>query len=223
MNNSLFQTLYGPHYRQPSRLIFLIPVVLMLIFCIILAVLCFCKTDKVVSAHGYILPRHSYISRLTQRGFMVENRVRVGNSVRKGELLATIRLDDGSLENVLALHDGVVVDSLHNIVDGPLDEGSLIASIVDPTQLALKVKLPAQIRGTVRTRSRVRYKFDTFILPTHSVLEDFDIQLRENASVDYYAYARLLPEHQRISYLGKALPVKLLVADVSLFDYFLAY
>ena len=224
MSENLFQHVYARHYRQVSPAMFFLPLLLMVVFSGILAALCFSKTDKVVSSRGFILPRHTYISRLSRRGFMVENRVQVGRSVVQGEVLATVRLDDGALESINAIHDGVVVDTgLRNVVDGPLDEGTLIASVVDPRQLVLKVELPGQVRGTVRAGSSVRYKFDTFFLPTHSLVEDADINLRGDDRVDYYVYARLLPEHQRIQYLGKALPVKLLVADVSLIDYFLAY
>jgi hypothetical protein len=224
MGQNSFQSVYAHHYRHVSRAAFLIPIVLMLVFTAILATLSFVKTDRVVNARGVILPYRTYVSRLTLRGFVVENHVRLGQFVRLGETLATLRLDNGALETIGASHDGVVVDSgLRNVVDGPLNEGSLVATVVDPRDLTLKVPVPAQVRGTLRVGSEVRYKFDTFFSPTYSVVDGTDINLLEDGKVDYFVYAHLSPEHQRIEYLGKAVPLKLLVTEVSLLDYFLVY
>ena len=236
MSETLFQNLYAKHYHQPSRAFYWVPLTLIFTFGAILAVLAFVKTDKVVDTTGLIMPQKTYVSRLAQRGFLLENKTVVGRSMKKGDILATVQQDDGSLKTFTAQHDGTVVQSpLRNSIDGPMADGVLIAAIIDPRELVLKVELPAPLRGIIKAGSRVRYKFNTFTRAVSSHVLDYDIRLKdrdneddvqereEDGTVEYAVYARLEPEHQKISYLGKQLPVKLLVEDVSLIDYFLNF
>lgn len=239
MSEPLFQSIYSEHYTRPSRAFYWVPLTLILSFGTILAVLAFVKTDKVVDTTGLIMPKKTYVSRLSQRGFLLENRTVVGRSMKKGDILATVQQDDGTLKTFTAQHDGTVVQSpLRNSIDGPMADGVLIAAIVDPSELVLKVELPAPLRGIIKAGSRVRYKFNTFTSAVSSHVLDHDIRLsgretpenettepeqEEEGEVEYAVYARLEPGHQQISYLGKQLPVKLLVEDVSLIDYFLNF
>lgn len=243
MSEPLFQSIYADHYARPSRAFYWVPLALIITFASILSVLAFVKTDKVVDTTGLIMPKKTYVSRLSQRGFLLENRTVVGRSMKKGDILATVQQDDGSLKTFTAQHDGTVVQSpLRNSIDGPMADGVLIAAIVDPRELVLKVELPAPLRGIIKAGSRVRYKFNTFTRAVSSHVLDHDIRLsgRDNGDgngndnnavtereqegqVEYAVYAQLEPAHQQISYLGKQLPVKLLVEDVSLIDYFLNF
>lgn len=222
MNPTLFQRIYGAQYQKLPRSVYVIPLVLTLIFLVVLAVLGFTHTDKVIYATGVVLPEQRHELRTEQRGFLLEQHLRLGQTVARGQLLVRMQLDNGVIKDLLAPGNGVVVDSdLLNTLEGSLPEGALIASLVDPVQLQLKIEVPAAIRGNVLLGTPVRYTFDTFLRSVTSRVSRRDIRMLSGNEVSYTVYAQLKPEHQKIAYLGKSLPVKLLVQDVSLFDYFL--
>lgn len=221
--STLFEHRYAGHYEGKAGL-FTAPLVLIGLFSIMLAVLCLLKTDKIVVADGQILPRKTYISTLGKRAFLVASHARVGRVVRRGDVLAEVRFDDGSAGAVSATHDGVIVaTSLENVLDGPLEEGLMVASVVAPDELELRIAVPERLRGSVGPGAPVRYKFDVLTTSYSASVLQADAGLGPDGRIAYNLYAALHEAHRRIAYLGRTFPVKIVIKDVSLLDYFFSY
>lgn len=218
----LFDRLFSDHYdRFPSRG-YLIPIALMLTFLLLVAFLCFLKIPKIIRAEGVIVPIRTYSVRSDQRSFLMDQFFEIGGYVHKDQILVRLQLDDGMIKTFLSPRDGFVVDSVfRNRMDGPLPDGALLFSIVDPKELLLQIDIPPSYRGSVVKESRVRYFFDTLTqsVPTNVVRSE--IRLLEDERTIYRVFATVKPVHQRLDLIGKAMPVKLVLQDISLIDYFL--
>ena len=221
--STLFERRYAGHYAGAGRLA-IVPLVLIGLFGATLGLLCLLKTDKIVVAEGQILPRKSYVSTLGKRAFLVSGQTRVGRVVRRGDVLAQLRFDDGSAGAVSATHDGVIVATgLANVLDGPLEEGLMLASVVAPDELELRIAVPEQLRGSVGPGALVRYKFDVLTTSYNTSVLQADAGLGADGRVAYHLYAALQDSHRRIAFLGRSFPVKIVIKDVSLLDYFFSY
>jgi hypothetical protein len=230
MNDSLFEALYRQHYQRLPRSLYLLPLLLVIVFIGSLGALAFTRTDKVIEAEGVILPRQIATTVLTRRGFVLEQHVLLGRSVKRGQLLAIVQLDDGSVSNYLALQDGVIVDTaLKPVAEGPIPEATLIATIADPQALRLQVELPARWRGSVKIGAVARYRFDSLTQSQRSRVGNSEIRLQTPPrggddgiqAMHYLLYVELAAAHRDLAYLGRKVPVKLLIERVSLLDYFL--
>lgn len=221
MKPSLFETMYREHYQSLPKGLYVLPIVFMLLFAASLAGLALVRTDKIIEVDALILPRQVANSVLKQRGFILEQNVTPGLRVKRGQLLASVQLEDGSISRYLAQQDGVIVDSaIKPMHDGPYPEASLIASIIDPQALRLQLELPARWRGSVKPGSLARYRFDTLTQSQTSHVIEQEVRLLPDGSVHYLQFAELLASHQSMLNLGRKVPVKLLIERISLLDYF---
>lgn len=220
----LFMSFYASHYEKRSKYVYLLPLFLIVVFIFTLYFLSFTKTDKVFVTSGTIVPSRHYRASLSKRGFVNDNYVQIGRFFDKGDVLVSMRLDDGSVTNILSPHRGVVVDSALKIMtDGPLIEGTNIATLADPDEFVLKVKVPPKLRGVLRNNGRVLYKFDTFSKSIHSNIVNFEAGLDGNNDVYYTADVLLSSQYKQALFIGRGVSVKLLIQDISLFDYFLNF
>lgn len=219
---ALFHTRYARHYQGvPARLYWLVPLLLSG-FVAVMVALAFVRTDKVVEVRGRIVPPQLYTTRLPQRGFIMEHRIAPGRWFRQGEFMASVQQDDGSLRVFVAPHDGVVLESgLRQPVEGAVAEGFLLATLVDPSDLVIRVELPPAVRGSISTGSPAYYRFDTFIAPTRSRVVHYDVGLEAEQRVSSHVDVALDPRHRRLGSLSKELPVRLVQHDIALIDYFL--
>lgn len=217
-----FHARYAAHYRAlPRHVYWLIPVLLGS-FVAVLALLAFVRIDKVIDVPGEIVSRTVYETRLPQRGFVVEHQLRAGQWLRRGQFMASVRQDDGSLRIFVAPHDGLVLETgLRHPRDGALAEGFLLATLVDPADLVIRVDLPPAVRGSIQVGSPAYYRFDTFIAPTRTHVVHYDVGLAPNTRVTSSVDLALDARHRMLSALSKQLPVRLVQHDLALIDYFL--
>lgn len=221
--SGLFTRRYASHYGGAGGL-FALPVVLTGLFIAMLALLCVLKTDKIIVADGQILPRRSYVTTLDQRAFLIASDARVGRVVRRGDAIARVRFEDGSAGAVSASHDGVITaTSLENVRDGPLEEGLMIATVVAPDELELRIAVPERLRGSVGAGAPLRYKFDVLTTSYSASVLQADAGLGADGRIAYNLYVALHDTHRRIAYLGRTLPVRIVIKNVSLLDYFFSY
>ena len=221
---SIFQLLYAKQYGARSYGVFLVPTMLIVLFILVLGTLTFAKTDKVVIIEGEIFPTRKYVSSLANRGFITENLVRIGKPVRENEVIASIRMDDGAVTNILSPHNGVVVSSdLKNIIDGPVIEGTTIATVIDPNDFVLRMPIPPKLRGSIGPGTRVTYRFDTLTKSTKTSVHEVQPIVNADGSVAYFALAQLSGQHLVVANLGRSISTKMLITDISLLDYFLNF
>ncbi len=220
-SDTRFEALYRRHYQHLPRALLALPLLLLGLFLTSVIALFWLRTDKIIELEGQILPREVSRSLLKQRGFVQEQHLTPGSSVKRGQLLARILLDDGAISEYRALQDGVIVDSgIKALAEGPYPEATLIASIVDPRALRLQLALPARWRGSVPPGNPVRYRFDSLLRSQPSRVLEQEVRLAADGSVHYLLHAELAVSEQKLANLGRKLPVKLLVGRTSLLDYF---
>lgn len=216
-----FEALYRRHYQRLPRALLILPLLLLGLFLTSVIALFWLRTDKIIELEGQILPRQVSSSQLKQRGFVLQQHVTPGSSVVRGQLLARLSLDDGSISDYRALQDGVIVDTgLKAVSEGPYPEATLIATILDPRALRLQLELPARWRGSVHSGNPVRYRFDSLLSSQPSRVVEQEVRLAGDGSVRYLLYAELAASEQNVANLGRKLPVKLLVGRTRLLDYF---
>ena len=222
MIQAMFQSVFSLHYGTRTRNLFIVPISLILLFGLVLGLLCLAKTDKVVLLDGRIMPQKTHALNAGQSGIVQQSVSLLGRSVRRGEVLLHLTLADGSVAAMAAPHDGVIVDSAIDPTAGMrIAQGALLASIIDPTELAVIIDLPEKLRGVVNPGASVSYRINNADQPTKALLRQGAVRLDGAHRVSYQMLSSPDLAHQKMAYLGRKFPVRILIENVSLLDYFL--
>jgi hypothetical protein len=189
-------------------------------FVALLCVLLLLRTETVVNCVGEIRSRAPVTMRTKRDAWLISSDVRLGDVVRAGQPLMTLRYTDGTLETLAAETEGQVVDIGNEGNERSLlAAGSLLVRVAPPSSLYIAVALPAQFRGRVEVGGKAKYRIGLMGEPTISRVERFRIRQGDLGNVDYIAEVALKPADQQLTSLGRAFSVDLVAPGVRLIDY----
>jgi hypothetical protein len=189
-------------------------------FITLLGLLLTLRTETVVSCSGEIRSRDPVNIRTNRDGWLISSNVHLGDVVKVGQPLLTLRYTDGILETMVARVDGQVVDTIVDDNEHALvTAGSLIARVAPTSSLYISAAVPPRFRGKVEVGGKAKYKIGYLGEPTISKVVRFQIRQRDLGNVDYFAEVALAPSDQRPTNLGRELSVDLVAPGVRLIDY----
>lgn len=178
------------------------------------------RTETVVSCSGEIRSRAPVTVRANRDGWLISSDVHLGDFVKVGQPLLTLRYADGILETMVAKVDGQVVDTIADDNEHALvTAGSLIARVAPTSSLYISATVPPRFRGRVEVGGKAKYKIGYLGEPTISKVVRFQIRQRDLGNVDYVAEVALMPSDQRLTNLGREFSVDLVAPSVRLIDY----